>query len=61
MNKKQAWTSFASICETMSVEATEFLSSMIDLSDTNATYAEVRKWLQNEQLLRDQLVMFKNG
>lgn len=60
-DKKQAWNNFQTICETMGVDAMEFMSSMVDTSDKNATYAEVRKWLQNEQLLKDQLIMFKNS
>ena len=60
-NAEEAWKNFQSICETMGVDAMEFMSSMIDMDDKTAVYAEVRKWLQNEQLLKDQLVSYKNA
>ena len=60
-DKKQAWTDFQTICQTMGVDATEFMESNMDMSDKNAVYAEVRKWLGNEQLLKDQLLVFKNS
>jgi hypothetical protein len=60
-DKKQAWKDFQSICTTMGVDATEFMESNMDMSDKNAVYAEVRKWLGNEQLLRDQLLVYKNS
>lgn len=60
-DKKEAWKNFQTICETMGVDAIEFMSSMIDMTDKTAVYAEVRKWLQNEQLLKDQLVSYKNA
>ena len=60
-DKKQAWKNFQSVCETMGVDAMEFMSSMIDMDDKTAVYAEVRKWLKNEQLLKDQLVSYKNA
>ena len=60
-DKKQAWSDFTSICENMGVDATEFLSSLMDMSDKNAVYSDVRKWLNNESLLRDTLLGYKNG
>jgi len=60
-DKKQAWSDFTSICVNMGVEATNFLAQDIDMSDKKAVYAEVRKWLSNEQLLRDQLLSYKNA
>ena len=60
-DKKQAWSEFSTICTTMNVDASEFMESNLDMSDRNAVYAEVRKWLQNEQMLRDQLLVFKNS
>ena len=43
----------------MCVDAIIFLSQDVDMEDKKAVYAEVRKWLQNEQLLKDQLVSYK--
>lgn len=60
-DKKVVWDNFTSICQTMGVEAMEFLGQHIDMSDKKAVYAETRKWLANEQLLKDQLMIFKNG
>ena len=59
--KATAWKDFKSICDTMEVDAQEFLSQDIDMTDKKSVYAEVRKWLGNEQLLRDQLIVYKQG
>ncbi len=60
-DKKRAWSDFTNICINAGVEATNFLSENVDMSDRNAVYAEVRKWLKNEELLRNQLLVFKQG
>jgi len=60
-DKKQAWSDFTSICINVGVDGKEFLSQDVDMTDGKAVYAEVRKWLQNEQLLRDQLISYKNA
>ena len=60
-DKKQVWSEFTSICTNQGVDAVEFLSQDIDMTDKTAVYAETRKWLANETLLRDQLVSYKNG
>jgi len=60
-SRLHAWKDFSGICETMGVDPTEFLSENVDMTDKTATYAEVRKWLQNEQLLKDQLISWKNA
>ena len=60
-DKKQVWSDFSSICATMGVDAMEFLSQDVDMTDKNAVYAETRKWLGNEQLLKDQLISYKNA
>jgi len=59
--KKKAWQDFTNICGNLGVDAMEFIESQVDPSDKNATYAVVRKWLANEQQLRDQLMVFKNS
>ena len=60
-SRLHAWKDFSAVCETMGVDAHTFLESNVDMTDKKAVYAEVRKWLQNEQLLKDQLVSFKNA
>ena len=60
-DRKQAWGDFTSVCNTMGVDAISFLSQDVDMEDKKAVYAEVRKWLGNEQLLKDQLVSYKNA
>lgn len=59
--KKQAWEQFKGVCENMGVDAMEFIESQVDATDKSAVYGVVRKWLANEQALRDQLLIFKNG
>ena len=56
--KKQAWGTFSSICQTTGVDAMDFIASEVDPTDKNAVYGVVRKWLGNEQMLRDQLMSF---
>jgi len=60
-DKKKAWSDFKSICLNMEVEAMEFIESQVDPSDKNAVYGVVRKWLSNEQMLKDQLLTFRQG
>mgnify|MGYP002633886319 CR=1 FL=1 len=60
-DKKKAWNDFKDICENLEVDAVEFMESNMDMSDKNAVYGEVRKWLNNIQLLRDQLLVYKNS
>jgi len=60
-DKKKAWHDFSSICHTMGVEAMDFISSQVDPTDKNAVYGVVRKWLSNEQMLKDQLLTFRQG
>jgi len=60
-DKKKAWHDFSSICQTMGVEAMDFISSQVDPADKNAVYGVVRKWLSNEQMLKDQLLTFRQG
>jgi len=60
-DKKQVWSEFTTICTNQGVDAVEFLSQDIDMTDKTAVYAETRKWLSNEQLLKDQLLSYKNG
>jgi hypothetical protein len=59
-DKKAAWEQFKGVCENMGVEAMDFIESQVDSSDKSAVYGVVRKWLANEQALRDQLVIYKN-
>jgi len=60
-DKKKAWHDFSSIYQTMGVEAMDFISSQVDPTDKNAVYGVVRKWLSNEQMLKDQLLTFRQG
>jgi len=60
-DKKQAWKDFQEICETMGVDAIEFLSADIDMEDKTLVYGTVRKWLNSEDLLKQQLINFKNS
>jgi hypothetical protein len=60
VDKKAAWSNFSALCTQQGVDPQDFLASQIDMDDKNAVYGVVRKWLTNEQLLRDQLIVFKN-
>lgn len=58
--KAQAWESFVEICVKMDVDAKEFLSADIDMNDKALVYGTVRKWLNSEDLLKQQLITYKN-
>lgn len=60
-DKTQAWNAFSAHCTQQGVDPQDFLMSQVDMDDKTAVYAVVRKWLANEQLLRDQLLIFKNS
>lgn len=57
--KKAYWSEFRDICQVQDVDALEFLESQVDMSDKNLVHNTTIHWLRTQDLLRDQLISFK--
>ena len=58
-DKKAYWKEMQDLCQLQDVDAIEFLSADIDMTDKNLVHNQVVKWLKNPELLRDQLINFR--
>jgi len=57
--KKAYWNEFKDICQVQEIDPMEFLESQIDITDKSKMHNTVVHWLRQQDLLRDQLISFK--
>lgn len=57
--KREQWGEFKDICERHEAEPLDFLASQINIEDKSKVHNTVVHWLRNQDLLRDQLLIFK--
>jgi len=57
--KKAYWLEFKDICQVQEIDPMEFLESQIDITDKSKMHNTVVHWLRQQDLLRDQLISFK--
>ncbi len=58
-DKKAYWAEFQDLCQLQEVDAIEFLSADIDMTDKNLVHNTVVSWLRSPELLRQQLINFR--
>ena len=57
--KRTYWNEFRDVCQVQDVDPMEFLESQIDMTDKSKVHNTVVHWLKNQDLLRDQLISYK--
>lgn len=61
-DKKKLWNDFTEICNSLDVDAKEFLEYCgVDMTDKKAVHNTVVKWIKSGQMLQDQILIFKNA